>query len=695
MKTIRMKIISGILLCSLLTAFIVGMLSIVNAARIEAQNSNQNMQVKAEREALEINDMISKIEQSVNTLCDILMEHFDYASFVKDKGYADKYTEQIAQEIDIFGKRTEGAITAYIRYNPEYSHPDSGYFITRNSVDEEFESVVPTDFSMYDEDDAEHVGWYYIPVKAGKPIWMDPYLNANINVYMISYVIPLFAEDGTSIGIIGMDIDFSQITEMVDDIEFFQTGYAFLASDSGTLIHNRNFESGTELSSLDPSLSGAAELFQDQNRQGERFDYLYQKEKKEILYYNLGNGMKLVLAVPNLETYSSANRLVVIILTAVLIALLFSGIVGIIVGSNISRPIKQLTAVIDQTSRLDFRATEFGKRLRRQKDEIGVMANEIHSMRKNLREMMGSLEQAEETILDNVTNLNEIMEKNRSHAQENSAATQELAASMQEASANTANIIHSVEEVKHNSESIHRMAEEGEENSRQVHQRAGEMEHVSRASREKTDNMYAVMKQKTDVAIEQSKAVDKINELTDAIKDISSQTNLLALNANIEAARAGEAGKGFAVVASEIGSLAEQTLHTVDNINGIVSEVNEAVSNMTDCIMTVMEFLEGTVLDDYENFSKSGGQYLADADGFKGIMGQTKEAVGVLEGYISQIVGAVEDINEMVNQSADGINVIAEKSGETQNTTMEGYSRLQECMKSIEELKDIVSQFQL
>ena len=112
------------------------------------------------------------------------------------------------------------------------------------------------------------------------------------------------------------------------------------------------------------SSPGVTELIQDQNRQGERFDYLYHKEKKQLVYYSLGNGMKLVLAVPSLETYSGANRLFVIILTAVLIALLFSGIVGIVVASNISRPIKQLTAVIDQTSRLDFRATEFGQRLR-------------------------------------------------------------------------------------------------------------------------------------------------------------------------------------------------------------------------------------------------------------------------------------------------------------------------------------------
>ena len=76
-------------------------------------------------------------------------------------------------------------------------------------------------------------------------------------------------------------------------------------------------------------------------------------------------------------------------------------------------------------------------------------------------------------------------------------------------------------------------------------------------------------------------------------------------------------------------------------------------------------------------------------------MGHTKEAIGVLEGYISQIVGAVEDINDMVNQSAGGINIIAEKSGETEGTTMEGYARLQDCMKSIEGLRDIVGQFEL
>ena len=47
---------------------------------------------------------------------------------------------------------------------------------------------------------------------------MEPYLNENINIYMISYVVPLYADDGTSIGVVGMDIDFSMITDRVDAI---------------------------------------------------------------------------------------------------------------------------------------------------------------------------------------------------------------------------------------------------------------------------------------------------------------------------------------------------------------------------------------------------------------------------------------------------------------------------------------------
>ena len=61
---------------------------------------------------------------------------------------------------------------------------------------------------IYDENDMEHVGWYYIPVRAGKPVWTEPYDNANINEKMVSYVIPVY-DNNVLVGVIGMDIDFT------------------------------------------------------------------------------------------------------------------------------------------------------------------------------------------------------------------------------------------------------------------------------------------------------------------------------------------------------------------------------------------------------------------------------------------------------------------------------------------------------
>lgn len=548
---------------------------------------------------------------------------------------------------------------------------------------------------MYDESDVEHVGWYYLPVQAKKAIWMSPYMNENINIYMISYVVPLFAEDGTSIGIVGMDIDFSQITDLVDETKVYQSGYAFLTDASAAVMYHKNADEGTKLSDLDSSLSKSADFIGDDGNQGKTMDYSYKNVNKKFAFYNLDNGMKLVLTAPVSEIYAEAYGLAKLIIIAMIVAFVLSAVIGVIIGTGMTRPIRQLTAVIEQTAKLDFRPTKEGGKLRKQKDEIGNMATKIHIMRKKLREMMGDLQQTQQVLESNAEDLNHLMKQNSAYAEDNSAATQELAAGMEETSANAAHIVENVGIMRESSDNIQRLAEDGEKNSGQIQERAREMERISTESRHKTDQMYAVMKQKTDAAVEQAKSVQKINALTDNIKQISSQTNLLALNANIEAARAGEAGRGFAVVASEIGDLATQTLDTVSTIDEIVGEVNSSVSNMTECLTTIMEFLEQTVLGDYEHFAQVGEQYHADADTFQQIMQQTKEAVDALEQHIGEISSTVSEINSMVEQSTDGISGIAEKSGSTQNLVTEGYDKLQECTQSVNVIRDFVAQFHL
>ena len=695
MRTIRMKIIAGVIACSLLMAAVLGGVSLVNSARIANENARENMRLASCLQTQEINSVIQRVEQSVDSLSDVAMGKFDEKKFMADKGYADEYTAEIHDTVMKMAEHTQGSITAYVRYNPNYSNPTSGIFMTRDSLDADFDSVTPTDFSMYDEDDTEHVGWYYIPVKAGKPIWMEPYLNQNINVYMISYVIPLFATDGTSVGIVGMDIDFSQITDIVDRTTMYDSGYAYLVNEDGIIMHHKEMESGASIAELDSTMAFIPDYIKNEQNEGVNSEYQHEGIKKQMVYFNLDNGMKLILTAPVSEIYAQSYKLASIIGIASVIAFVLSVLVGVLIGSSIAKPIGKLTGMITQTTELDFTETQNGASLRKQKDEVGKMATEIHVMRKVFRNLGNALNTAENTILAAVENLDNIMKENNETAEDNSATTQELSAEMQETVTSTKEIVHSVAQIKENSQSIYQLAKTGEDDSREVLKRAENMGKISKDSSDKTSHIYEQLKDKSDVAIKQAASVKRINELTEDIKSISTQTNLLALNASIEASRAGEAGKGFAVVAEEIKTLASQTLGAVDNIGGIVGEVNEAVANLTECMKLVMTFLESTVLEDYGNFLEAGKEYCTDADSFRHVMVQIGNAVEVLEKHIVQISGVSDEIESVMQQSTDGITAIAEKSGHTQQITQKGYERLQECRESVRTLTEIVDKFKL
>ena len=116
---------------------------------------------------------------------------------------------------------------------------------------------------------------------------------------------------------------------------------------------------------------------------------------------------------------------------------------------------------------------------------------------------------------------------------------------------------------------------------------------------------------------------------------------------------------------------------------------------LTPTDFSMYDDLEQTVLGDYENFAKMGQQYHMDADTFRDIMQETKNAVEELEKHIGQIGSTVADINTMVEQSSDGISGIAEKSGSTQNLVENGYEKLQECNRSVDVIKEFVAQFHL
>ena len=693
MKSIRIKITVAIVICSLITASIISLLSISDTRKLSNAAAENELVLTCGNTGEEINALISRIEQSVDTLSDIAMKKLEFSKFKNNNAYVTEYTNGLLEDFFTFAEHTDGAITAYIRYNPEFTEPTSGIFLTRNDTQSAFESVTPTDFSMYDPSDAAHVGWYYIPVANKAPLWMDPYLNANINVYMISYVVPLY-ENGTSVGIIGMDIDFGQLTSLVDSAIAFDTGYSFVVSSTGNVLYHKEIESGTDLAEYNNGeLASVKDFVLDSSNQGKTLQYTISGEEKSLSYVELKNGMKLVLTAPVKEIEADANTLSIQILTFLAIGLVIAIVLGVLIGSTIAKPIKRITEIIKQTAQLDFQRAADIDKLMKKRDETGIMAKAVNEMRSVLRELVNNMENIKDDLSSNMQRLDNVMRENNSISEDNSATTQELAAGMEETTASATMIVSNIDAIQTNAEEIRELSEREQQESRAIMTRARELRDNTSSSNEKAMSIYGDMRKRTEEAIEKSKVVEKINELTDDIRNISSQTNLLALNANIEAARAGDAGRGFAVVATEIGALANQTFQTVDGINEIVKDVNEAVVNMTECIQVIMNFLEETVVADYSAFGQVGERYEKDAESFAESMQHIYSEISELNRKITEIVDAMDGVNRTITESAGGVNMIAEKSGNAVKKTLEGYEHLRESETSLKLLKELIEKF--
>ena len=662
-KSLRFRILLLLVGTTAIAALICGIIGYYNSRAVADSDAKEKLTTVSEGYGKDIDNLLSQVEVAVNTLADVTKNQIqDVDKFKSSSSYVDSCTEALETTALQCAKNTKGAMTYYIRYNPEFTEATSGIFASKESENADFKSLTPTDFSSFDKDDAEHVGWYYIPVKNGKATWMDPYLNSNVNVYMISYVVPIMI-DNEAIGVVGMDINFNQLKQLADKAKCFDSGYVFLVDSSNKVLSHKDIKQGTDLQKVDGELAS----FVKAGKTGEIKEY----------------------------TYNGNRKMMYMMIIAIVAATLYAAITGFFFSGSMIRPIKDLTGIIENTAKLNFVKSEKGEKLVRMKDETGAMARAVQQMRSKLRAMVALIDQAGIKMGDNVTDLTVNMSEVNDICNNNSATTEELAAAMEEAASATDTVNQTIATVKENAESIKALSQSGATLSTEVMERANQLKTTTENAGKRTDEMYAEVKQRTEVAMKQAEAVEKINELTHDIMEISSQTNLLALNASIEAARAGEAGKGFAVVATEIGALATQTQNAVGDIDSIIGEVHNAVSGMVDCLQNAMDFLENTVLGDYKGFMEVGEKYSEDAATFEDGMTKINQSIVTLVDAITDISHSIEEINLTVNESATGVSDIAEKTSEMVQKIEATETFMQDSEESANNLNQIVSEFNL
>lgn len=485
--------------------------------------------------------------------------------------------------------------------------------------------------------------------------------SATVSNVNEKFILSLTESAAKTLDKIPAEVDFStQCAAVMQDMsmEGVPSAYGYLVDSDGTMLYHPTADKIGK-SVENEVVKGVVSQLQSGNiPQDAVVTYNFNGTVKYAAYALTSDHKIVVMSADKGEIMEPITNMVRLMQITMGVCLIICCLAALVLTNMITKPIHQLTYIITRTANFDFTHNANSRRLYSRKDEIGIMAAEMHIMRKNLRDMVASIQDAGQKINENVSELNEVTDTVNQMCSDNSATSQQLAAGMQETAATTVTINENVSQIKGEAETINTMAEEGAKNSETVMDRALQLRTKTVTASNKTMEIYNSVKEKAEKAIEGSKAVEKINELTGTIMEISSQTGLLALNASIEAARAGEAGKGFAVVASEIQKLSSQSDSTASKIQEIITDLQ----NDSKETLEVMRSTEVLVREQYEKLAATKERFKEVGNGIN----VSKHGTDVIKGN-AQVCDSsrVTVVDVISNLSA----ISEENAASTQQTT--------------------------
>jgi len=407
-----------------------------------------------------------------------------------------------------------------------------------------------------------------------------------------------------------------------------------------------------------------------------------------------GTDWSLAITAPKTEAMEKVNQLESMLLVLGIVFILLGIAITYIISLGISKPITMAANYLNVVATGDFTGT-VPSRLLKMKDETGILANAINTMQQSIKNIIMKVAQESSSVSEKLVNINAKMKQLNKSIEEISAMTHELSAGAEESASSTEEMNVTSKEIESAVESIASKAEEGAVLAGDVDRMSQEMKQNTILSKENTLEIYRRTRNDLQSAIEQSRTVKQIHELSEAILSITSQTNLLALNAAIEAARAGEAGKGFAVVADEIRKLAENSKDTITRIQDITKVILTAVENLASTSGEIMDFIDKEVLNDYDQLVATSETYSKNSAKINDMVTDFSATSEELLASIQSMVKAIDEITHTVNDGAQGAASIAQEASEIAQMSNDVIKMAEGAKESSEALIKTVSSFKV
>lgn len=543
--------------------------------------------------------------------------------------------------------------------------------------------VFPADHSTLDLDPSTR-GWWKDAVGKGSLIYTEPYTDFATGQMIVSIAEP-FTMDGEQ-AVVLADITIDSLIEMVQGMGADESVQTFLlAADNSVITHeNEEYlpkEEGntilSEVLSIDLDREDVS-TFQDYDGVSKYFVV------REVQTTGWQIGITQPVSVINREV---RNSIMFPLVVDILLLALFIILLNIVVN-RLLKPMAEMKAFIkDKVIGTKNCIVE-----KKEVKEISYLIGELES---RVVSTIQKTQQETGLIWDMISETGAHVSDMNGNIMEISAVMEETGASVEAQTASISDIDANCQQVAQDMGELLKNTQTITERANEIIMRVEQMVPELLDDKKNAIQITLDSKKNLESAIEETKEIGKIVEVSEAISAIAGQTNLLALNASIEAARAGEAGKGFAVVADEIKNLSNTTGDEIEKVNKLVGRVMESVKKLATASNKIITFLDEIVLKDYDKLETLADSYKEDAQYYV-------EVSNVLGTHIENLSASVTNINEIIEtidvsqkeldtavQSVNGnLQMITGTSESVSNET-------RNIMKSITSLQETVEQFNL
>lgn len=483
--------------------------------------------------------------------------------------------------------------------------------------------------------------WYTEPVDAGKLIFMDPYVDTDgegNSQALCSIMAPIYI-DGKIFGVVGMDILVDEIAEayvhpgILDDTTgtLLDSSLNIVLSDNPAYMPKAD-GTVTAMSKIQPEI--AADIM---NRTFGVMRYNdWDGAYKIWKHSDVGEtGWTFCVAYP----FSNVLRDIAGMFITIIISFVVSVSLAVFISKRVTKSILSPIYMLKDFIKEKIIGVENVKAFLQETDEIAYLVDEMKVS------FVATIEKTREETLTIGSQMEDASEK----IENINSSIETISAEMEETGASIMTQAASIEEISTDCDTVEGAVEKFAEETKGIAERSGEIiERVSVAYESlMKDKAEAVSitkdsQERLSSALEGLKEIEKVSEISEAIKGISNQIKLLALNASIEAARAGDAGRGFSVVASEINSLSASTDAEISQIDALIEVITKNSAVLTEETKGIINFLEESVLVNYDNFGRIAENYRDDSSYY------SKSSADLLDG-IKNLLNSIENITKTVS----------------------------------------------